>query len=294
MRSFGGSTLGGFLGTLGSFLLSTRLLLGALHFGFLLTARGFFGLALRHFLSATFRFLLGAHLLFFGSTACLLLRTLIFGLLLTARGFFGLALHGSGLSLLANTFSGGLFGGQAFSISTLLLGCHILLRLRGDCCGLLTCFFSLGGGLLGGQTLLLCCHILLLLRGDRCGLLACFFSLSGCLFSRHALLLGGHILLLLCGDCCGLLACFFSLSSCLFSGLFLCHGTLLQFPLLALIHGRGLSLICRSTLAGLFGCRNVGTLIVRHFFCWHGRLRDDGSGRLLRHDLGWSTHDHWR
>ena len=267
MRSFGRSTLG-------SFLLGTRLLLSALHFGFLLTTRGFIGLALRHFLSAALRFLLGAHLLFFGGTACLLLRTLIFGLLLTARGFIGLTLHGSSLSLLANSFS--------LCSLALLLRCHILLLLCRDCCGLLACFFSFGGGLFSSHALLLGCHVLLLLRGDCCGLLACLFSLGGCLISSHALLLGCHVLLLR-GDCGGL-----------FSGLFLCHGTFLQFPLLALLHGGGMSLLRRSTQAGLFGGCDVAPLIIRHFFCRYWRLRDDGAGRLLRHDRRWSRHDQWR
>ena len=238
LRSFGRGTLGGFLGTAGSL----------------------FRLTLCHLLGTLGCFLLSTRLL---------LDALHFGFLLTTRGFFGLALHGSGLSLLANTFSGGgLFGGQA-----LLLCCHLLLLLRGDRRGLLACFFSLGCGLFGGQALLLLrCHLLLLLRGNRRSVLACLFNLGGCFSGSHALLLSGHLLLLLRGDRRGLLASFFSLSDCLFSGLFLCHGPLLQFPLLALIHGGGLSLLCRSTQAGLFGGCVGGPLIIRHFFCSHRGL----------------------
>jgi len=216
---FGGSALGGFLGTtcllfglalslllsaagllvglalchllcatfgllLGSHLLffggTAGLLLGKLHFGLLLTTRGFFRLALRHLLGAAFRFLLNAHLLLFGGTAC---------------DFLLLELHG--FSLLPDAFgfrSSGLVGGHAFSRGTLLPGCDLQLLLRSGSFGLLVCFFSLGGGLVGGHALLLGSErilLLTLLHGGGTGLLPGCMHLSSFRFSKSS---GGHLL----------------------------------------------------------------------------------------------------
>jgi hypothetical protein len=242
--------LGHFLRPLCNLLLGTHLLfsgtagllLSTLHFGLLLTTCGFFRLALRHLLCAALRFLLSTHLLLFSGTACLLLGLALgplFGGM--ACDFLLLVPHGSGFSLLPDAigFRGRcLFGGQAFSRGTLLLGCHLLLLLHDGSFGLLACFFSFGGGLPG----------------------------------RHALLLGGQRLLLLSSSC-GLHAAFFrfGIRCSLFSGPFLCHGMLLQFQLLALLHCGGMGLFPGSMHVSSFsfgGCSG-GHLFGRHFFSCH-------------------------
>jgi hypothetical protein len=268
------------------------LLLRTLHFSLLLTTSLLFSLALGHFLRPLCSFLLGTHLLLFGGTAGLLLRTLHFRLLLAAGLLFGLALgrhflstafgfllrlhllllsgtaggfllltllHGCGFSLLANPFcfcGSGLFGSHAFSRGTLLLRCHLLLLL--SCCrsGLLPCFFSLGGGLVGGHALLL---------GGQCLLLR-----SG----------GLHAVLFRFGIRCGL-----------FSGPFFCHATFLQPLLLALLHGSGSGLFpCCVHLSFFRFGGSGGHLIGSHLLCGHRLLRNNGVSRLLRHDGWWSNH----
>ena len=203
-------TLGYFLSPLRSLLLgthlllfggTTRLLLSALGFSLLLTACLLFCLALhRHFLRAAYRFLLGAHLLFFCGSAG--------GLLL-------LALHGGGFSQLPDAIcfrSGDFFNSHAFSgSSALLLGGHLLLLLRSGSGGLLACPLSLGGGLVGGHALLLGglhrLHRLLRCSGLHAALFrfgACCRLLSGPFFC-HGSFLHCLLLALLHGGAMGLL-----------------------------------------------------------------------------------------
>ena len=234
---------------LGAYLLffsgTACLLLRTLHFSLLLPAQLLFSPALRHFLLSLCRLLLGAHLLFFGGTACLFLRALHLSLLLAACLFLSLALchllraaFGFLLRLHLLLFNGTAGG---FLLLALLHGCGF--SLLADALGL-RCGGLVGRHALSRGTLLLHCH-LLLLGGCRSGLLACFFSLGGGLVGRHALLLGRHRLLLRSG---GLHTALFrfGIHRGLFSSFFLCQPTFLHLLLLALLHGGRMGLFPAS------------------------------------------------
>ena len=232
---------------------TTRLLLRTLHFSLLLTTCLLFRLALGHFLSTPFGFLLGAHLLLFSRTARLLLRTLHFRLLLAADLLFGLTL---GRHFLSAAF-GFLLRLHLLLFSGAAGGFLLLALLHGRSFRLLTNALGLRcGGLFGSHalsrgTLLLRCHLLLLLGRRRSGLLPCFFSLGGGLVGHHALLLGSQRLLLRSD---GLHAALFrfGIRSGLFSGPFLCLPMLLPFLLLALLHGGRMAPFPASVHASFF------------------------------------------
>ncbi|MDB6003154.1 MAG: hypothetical protein JWR15_141 [Prosthecobacter sp.] len=278
---------------LSAHLLLTGLFLGTLHFSFLLTTCLLFsGLALGHLLSGSLRsFLLGTHLLLFSGPTRFVL----------------LALHGGGFSLCllsACGFRCGLFIGHPFSRSTLLLHCQILLLLRrsgllggrplllSGGLGLLACFFNLSGPLLG-------CHTLLL--GGSFYLLATFLNFSGCLLRSHALLLSDGFRLL---RSVGLHAGFFGFSRCrcLFGSPFLCHRTFFRITPLAVWHRGALGRRLASMPAGIFTAgisRRLFNRRRRHGCRWHchdgGRcpFRLNHSSRPRNRFSGLALHHCW-
>lgn len=252
MFGFGSSTMGFFLGTMGLL----------------------FGLPLRLLLGTTgllFRLALG-----------LLLCTLHFGLLLTTYGFFRLSLRlllRAALCFLLGTHLL-LFSGTACNF--------LLLTLHGGGLSLLANTFGFrSGGLFAGHafcrgTLLLGRHLMLLHCGGL-GLSARFFSLGGSLLGRHALL---------CSQDLHAVFFHFGIRSRQLSGPFLCHGALLQFQLLALLHCGGMRLFPGSMHVSFFsfGKCSGGPLLGCHFFCCDWLLCNAGFCRRLRLDCWWGSH----